>query len=369
MSEEASERMVAGGMSSEPHHTTARAARGDSFEDIPVFPLRACPFSGIGVRMNTGLLRSAAAVAFFSSLCSCDDKPATSSAQPPATASSPAPASPPPGTTLAPAAAAPAPEAPKKFHWTEQLLHVEIKFHNADYGGDGQFEIQDGEPVAIDLRGRRVDRVPFLSKLTMLMGLDLSETKVTDLRPLKGLKLVQLFLENTPVVDLSPLRGMPLQNLALSHTPVRDISALEGMPLVELRAVATQIGDLGALARSPIESLWLTDSPVEGIAALKGMPLVTLTLHRTKVKDLSPLAGSSLQRLHIGETPVEDLSPLKGLGLTRLVFTPANIKAGLDAARALPLQEIGTKFDDEGKDIASPENFWQNFDAASKAAK
>jgi Leucine-rich repeat (LRR) protein len=328
-----------------------------------LFPLRARASSGIGVRMKSGSLRSAAALMLLSALCSCDDKPAVGPAAPSAAASSPAPPAP------ASAPAVPKTDAPKKFHWTDQLLHVEIKFHNPDYEGDGQFEIEDGEPVAIDLRGRKVERVPFLSKLTKLMGLDLSETKVTDLRPLKGLQLVQLFLENTSVVDLSPLRGMPLQNLALSNTPVRDISALQGMPLVELRAVSTQIGDLSALAQCPIQNLWLTDSPVEGIAALKGKPLVTLTLHRTKVRDLTPLSGSSLQRLHIGETPVEDLSPLKGLGLTRLVFTPANIKAGLDVARALPIQEIGTKFDDEGKDLVSPDLFWQNFSATSKTAK
>ena len=88
------------------------------------------------------------------------------------------------------------------------------------------------------------------------------------------------------------------------------------------------------------------------------VPLVSVTLHRTRVKDLSPFSGTALQRLHIGETPVEDLSPLRGMALTRLVFTPANIKKGMDAARELPLQEIGTRFDDEAKDLAPPSAFW-----------
>ena len=66
-----------------------------------------------------------------------------------------------------------------------------------------------------------------------------------------------------------------------------------------------------------------------------------------------------MRRLHIGETPVEDLSPLKGMALTRLVFTPANIKRGLDVARELPLQEIGTRFDEETKDLAPPAVFWE----------
>jgi Leucine-rich repeat (LRR) protein len=104
--------------------------------------------------------------------------------------------------------------------------------------------------------------------------------------------------------------------------------------------------------------LWLTGTPVENIAPLKAVPLVSLTLHKTRVVDLSPLSGTALQRLHIGETPVSDLTPLKGLNLTRLVFTPANIKTGLEVAKGLPLQEIGTQFDENGKDLMPPQAFW-----------
>jgi hypothetical protein len=115
------------------------------------------------------------------------------------------------------------------------------------------------------------------------------------------------------------------------------------MPLVELNAVGCPIGDISGIAKCPIQMLWLTDCPVENISALKTVPLVSVTLHRTKVKDLSPLSGTALQRLHIAETPVTDLSPLKGMRLTRLVFTPANITAGIEVAKSLPLQEIGTR--------------------------
>jgi hypothetical protein len=64
-----------------------------------------------------------------------------------------------------------------------------------------------------------------------------------------------------------------------------------------------------------------------------------------------------LQRLHIAETPVTDLSPLKGMRLTRLVFTPANITAGIDVAKSLPLQEIGTRFRRPGQGFAAAEQF------------
>lgn len=44
--------------------------------------------------------------------------------------------------------------------------------------------------------------------------------------------------------------------------------------------------------------------------------------------------------------------------LTRLEFTPATITAGLDAAKALPVQEIGTRFDETGSDLTRAAAFW-----------
>ena len=84
--------------------------------------------------------------------------------------------------------------------------------------------------------------------------------------------------------------------------------------------------------------------------------MVSLTLHRTLVEDLSFVRKLPvIQRLHIGETLITDLTPLKGVNLTRLVFSPERIKRGLDVVKRLSnLREIGTKFDDTGRDLTSP---------------
>ncbi len=288
-------------------------------------------------------------------LSSCKKDPAPTSQ--PAAKSEPAPAHVPPPLLARP------PES--KTRWTEPLLHTEIKRHNPAYEGAGQFNLDDGQVVAVVVKEAKVTNLAFLEKLRDVQALDLSSNAITDLSPLKGLKLMELYLEDTQVQDLAALRGMPLQKLYLSHSPVRDISALAGMQLDEFNAVETKIADLTPLAQSTIRMFWLTGSPVESITALRTVRMESLTLHRTKVKDLSPLSGTALKRLHIGDTPVEDLTPLKNMpALTRLVFTPANIKAGLDAAKALPLQEIGTRFDDQAKDLAPPDIFWRNLEAA-----
>ncbi|MBX7207563.1 MAG: hypothetical protein K1X78_04605 [Verrucomicrobiaceae bacterium] len=306
------------------------------------------------------------AAALLSVIVSCDrqPKPVAPAASKPAAGPSTAPVAVPPSPPML--LAAPPPE---KARWTNESVQAEIKRHNPAYQGDGQAELDDGEVVVVSLRGAKIDNLAFLEKMRGVQAIDIGDTGVTNLQPLKGLKLVEFYMENTKVADISALRGMPLQKVYLSAAPVRDLGPLEGAPLTELNAVGILATDLTPLAKCPIQMLWLTGTPVENISALKSMPLVSVTLHRTKVKDLSPLSGTQLQRLHIAETPVEDLSPLKGLPLTRLVFTPANIRQGIDVARFLPVQEIGTRFDDEAKDLMPPAAFWEAFDAAKAGAK
>ncbi len=244
-----------------------------------------------------------------------------------------------------------------KIFWTEELLHKEIKFHNPNYEGNAQFQIENGEPYGVSLVNTKVDNLKALQGRP-IKALDMSDTTIVDLTPLKGMPLAELYLERSKVEDLSPLRGLPIQKLYLTATQISDISALDGMPLVEFNAVDTKIVDLSPLRHSPINMLWLTGCPVVDISPLHTLPLVSVTLLRTKVKDISPFAGTKLQRLHIGETSVEDLTPLKDVPLTRLVFSPANIKVGMDVAKALPLKEIGTQFDDVGRDLVAPDVFW-----------
>nr|MDQ3625132.1 hypothetical protein [Verrucomicrobiota bacterium] len=140
-----------------------------------------------------------------------------------------------------------------------------------------------------------------------------------------------------------------------------DLKPLAGMPLAELQLVGTQVKSIEPLRGAPLEGLWLNDTAVADLAPLTQSPLVSLTLHRAPVSDLSPLSGiKSLRRLHIAETRVHDLTPLRGLSLERLIFTPSQIKTGLEVVRGMPsLQELGTTL--EGK--IAPDGFWRLLDA------
>jgi len=87
----------------------------------------------------------------------------------------------------------------------------------------------DGKVTKLDLSNTDVADLQPLKGLTSLKRLDLSNTQVADLQPLKGLTSVQwLYLRNTHVADLQPLKGLTsLQVLDLSNTQVADEEVAE----------------------------------------------------------------------------------------------------------------------------------------------
>jgi len=212
-------------------------------------------------------------------------------------------------------------------------------------------EMAINDPAVKDISPLRKQRIA---------KLDLRFCDVTDLSPLEGMPISELYLEeNKRLSDLGPLRGMPLHKLYLSNTAVENLSPLRGAPLMELNAVGARIRDLSPLVESPLQMLWLTDCPVTDLAPLKKVPLVSLTLENTPVEDISPLAGTSLQRLHIGGTKVKDLTPVGQMGLSRLIFTPERIEKGIDVVRkSESIGEIGNDFEHR----LTPDEFWILYD-------
>jgi serine/threonine-protein kinase len=164
---------------------------------------------------------------------------------------------------------------------------------------------------------------PMISDLTPLQGmaltsLDCDITKVADLSPLKGMPLTALNIGRTGVADLSTLRGMPLTYLWAGGPDVSDLSPLAGMKLMELAISGTRITDLSFLKGMPLNALHIRLLDVFDLSPLQGMPLKYLDCIGTKVVDLSPLKGMPLEEFFGGSTQVSDLLPLQGMPLTHL---------------------------------------------------
>ena len=243
------------------------------------------------------------------------------------------------------------------------ILHQRLKVRNPGYNGQARFVSVPSLGLVGDFTGSKISD---LSPLTGIPfnALDFRGQPISDLRPLQGMPLKLLGMEDTKVADLTQLKGMKLEKLYMNNAPINDLGPLAGMPLKELMLVGTKVKNLNALKGTPLQSLWLNGTPVRDISPLAGCPLVSLTLEGTKVADLRPLSKmTSLKRLHIGQTPVSDLTPLRDMKLDRLVFTPGNIKKGLDDVRNMKtLVEIGTTLEM----LMPADDFWSRLEQEKK---
>ena len=187
-----------------------------------------------------------------------------------------------------------------------------------------------------------VDDVTALQDASRLSVLNLANTKVFDLRPLKGKPLTTLDLANTSVSDLAPLEGMPLTQLVLDNSQVTELNALKGMKLVSLSLYNTKVRFLDPLeGMTTITKLNLEGSKVISLKALKGMPLTSLYAGGTTIRDLSPLAGMPLTQVVdlTGCVSISELAPLKGMRFHTLLLDKTLVK-DLSPIRDVPLKRL-----------------------------
>jgi hypothetical protein len=164
-----------------------------------------------------------------------------------------------------------------------------------------------------------------LSDLTPLRGLRLNRlqcaySQVSDLEPLRDMPLEYLHCEGTKVGSLSPLEGMKLVGLTIQWTSVSDLRPLRGMPLVRLDfCEARGVADLLPLEGMPLGYLNATGAMVDNLSPLSSMKtLRILLLDGTVVTDLGALQELRLDRISLLRTAVTDLSPLEGMPLKQL---------------------------------------------------
>ena len=158
-----------------------------------------------------------------------------------------------------------------------------------------------------------------LGEMTSLDYLHVSDTKVSNLSPLEGLRLGTFHCGGTPIKDLTPLKGIPLHALSIDRSQVSDLSPLKGLKLRYIDFGATQVADLSPLNDMPLVEVRFGGTPVFNLSPLREMrSLKVIRCPATTVADLSPLKGLNLSVVDIWKTAVSDLSPLREMKLTYL---------------------------------------------------
>jgi hypothetical protein len=235
----------------------------------------------------------------------------------------------------------------------KQVEAVAVKLKELNPGFDGKVTptIEHGEVVGLELLTDDVTDIRPLralpaSKSLACGGSAERKGRLSDLTPLKDMKLTSLYCYHTQVSDLSPLKDMKLTTLFCSWTRVADLSPLKGLPLAHLGIDYAPVTDLSVLKDMKLRTLGCAGTPLSDLSLLKGMNLTWLGVADTPVADLSPLAGMKLDYLDVGGTRVADLSPLKDMRLTVLKSFSSRV-ADLSPVKGMPLTEIYCDFKPE----------------------
>ena len=103
-----------------------------------------------------------------------------------------------------------------------------------------------------------------------LTYLDCGYTKVSDLSPLKGMKLTSLYCMAHTVSDLSPLKDMKLTPVTRRHAGVRPVAA-EGHEADGPACTNAQVADLSPLKGMPLKLLTCDFKPERDAEILRSI--------------------------------------------------------------------------------------------------
>lgn len=169
-----------------------------------------------------------------------------------------------------------------------------------------------------------------------LISLDCSGNPISSLEPLRTMALVKLVCECCEISDLKPLSGMPLQLLSAGGNPLGSLDCLRGIPLTNLYVWGTGIRDLDPLRGMPLTTLHCNANHITDLGPLEGVPLVSLNCAGNQIRSLEPLRGSMLRFLTINQNRITDLDPLRGTPICILTCTRNRIE-NLDALGGMPM--------------------------------
>ena len=163
---------------------------------------------------------------------------------------------------------------------------AKLKELNPGFDGKATPGIEDGVMAKLDFATDEVTDVSPVRPLTKLKrlicrGSAIGKGRLSDLSPLKGMKLTQLDCGCNRVSDLSSLEGMPLENLSLWNTPVAELGPLqEVMTLNSLDCTGTRVSDLSPLKGMHAEVPVLPQHGGDGPVAAEGDAAVFAGLRR-----------------------------------------------------------------------------------------
>lgn len=169
----------------------------------------------------------------------------------------------------------------------------------------------------LDLSNSKITDIKPLAKIKELRKLNLLNTQVEDISPLDSCKVLgELNISNTKVRDISTIAGLKsLRRLYMNNIELKDIEAVAPLTkLMILEASDNQINEIGPLAKlENLEKLNLSVNKIFKIDALKNLIKITdLRLGKNQIEGIEPLSGlTDLIRLDLFNNKIPSLVPIR----------------------------------------------------------
>ena len=216
-----------------------------------------------------------------------------------------------------------------------------------------------------DLPGWREDRIRVeLGKISVIVG----ELPISDLNPLRGLYVDSLAIARTKVTELRPLAGMRLRSLSADNVnDLQSLEGLEGAPLEVVFLSGTRVSDLSPLTGAPIRALRIAQTLVTDLSPLRNCPLDQLAADYTAIRSIEVLRGKMLKWLTLdGCKVLTDISPLKDCPTLEELTLPRHA-VDIEFLRTMPrLRKLS--YGPAPKSETAAE-FWKEHDAKKAAGK
>ncbi len=154
----------------------------------------------------------------------------------------------------------------------EQTDAVAAKLKELNRGFVGPLSpvIEGGVVTELHFKCSNVKNISPLRAFPRLRKLECVEGPLSELWPLKDMRLTFLDCRFTQVSDLSPLKDMKLTGFTCRGSPVSDLSPLKDMKLTHLDCAHTQVSDLSPLKGMPLTKLLCDDTPLSKSVAAEG---------------------------------------------------------------------------------------------------
>jgi len=168
-------------------------------------------------------------------------------------------------------------------------------------------------------KGMGIKDLTGLEHCLAIMSIDLSESAITSIAPLKGLsRLQQIILNNNQIEDLAPIADtVALQYIGIENNQVKSLEPLRKLErLASLYADGNQVTDIAPILKLPkLGSIYLKNNQISEIDGLGGAgregQVWSVGLSGNRITDLTPIKGLKPQSfLFLEGNQIADLAPL-----------------------------------------------------------